>query len=71
MFYFKILKSNSYLTSPSIQNDTTFDKFINTTYEVDVPVIDNEWKYYIIKYGKEFLNSLYNRSTKKTLKGYV
>ena len=42
----KIVKYNSYLTSPSIHNDTTYDTFINITYEVDVPSIDNEWKDY-------------------------
>ena len=36
-FYtYKTDKSNSYLTRPSIQNDTTSYDFINTTYEVHV-----------------------------------
>ena len=48
----KTIKSNSYITSPSIHNDTNSDKFINTTYEVDLPSIDNEWEYYSIKYGE-------------------
>ena len=38
----KIYSSNSYLTSTLIHNDTPSDNFINTTYEVDVPSIDNE-----------------------------
>ena len=33
----KIIKSDSYLKSPPIHNETTSDNFINTTYEVDVP----------------------------------
>ena len=39
----KIVKSKSYLASPSIQNDTNFDNINNTPYEVYVPSIDNEW----------------------------
>ena len=39
----KTVKSNSYLKSPSFQNNTTSDNFSNTTYEVDVPSIDYEW----------------------------
>ena len=35
------VKSNSYLTSPSIHNDITSDHSINTTYEVYVTSIHN------------------------------
>ena len=35
--------SNSYLSSPLSHDDTTYDNFSNTKYEVDVPSIDNEW----------------------------
>ena len=45
------VSSNSYLTSPSIHNETTSDNFSNTTYEVYVPSSDNEWKYYTRKDG--------------------
>ena len=31
-----------YLTGSSINNDTTSDNFINITFEVDVPSIDND-----------------------------
>ena len=41
-YTYKTFSSNSYLTSPSISNDTTYDNFINTTYEVGVTSIDNE-----------------------------
>ena len=37
----KTVQSNSYLTSPSINNGTTSDQFINTTYEVDAPSVYN------------------------------
>ena len=40
------VKSNNYLPSPSIQNDTTSDRFGNTTYEVYAPSIDNKWEDY-------------------------
>ena len=63
----KTFSSNSYLTSPSIHNETTSDNFINTKYEVDLPSIYNEWKYYTIKYGEEYLNIQHNRSTNQTL----
>ena len=33
----KTVKPNSYLTSPSIQNETNSDNFRNNIYEVDVP----------------------------------
>ena len=46
----KTVSSNSYLNSPSIHNYTTYDNFSNTTYEVYVPPIENEWEYYAIKY---------------------
>ena len=45
-YTYKTGSSNSYLSSPSIHNDTTSDNFRNTTYEVDVPQIDNDWEYY-------------------------
>ena len=35
----RTIKSNSYLNSTPINNDTTSDNFSNTTYEVDVPLI--------------------------------
>ena len=38
----KTVKSNSFLTSPSIQNETTSDNFSNTTYEIYVTSIDNK-----------------------------
>ena len=53
------------------QNNTTSDNFSNDTYEVYVPSIDNEWKYYSIKDGEEFFNSNHNRSIKKTLKKHL
>ena len=52
----KTVKSNIYLTILSINNDTTSDNFINTTYEVYVLSIENDWEDYAIKYGKESLN---------------
>ena len=64
----KTMKQNSYLTSPSIKNNTTYDNFRNSTYELYVPPIDNEWEDYARKYGEEYLNSHHNRSTKNTLK---
>ena len=42
----KTVKSNSYLTSASIHNDTTSYNFRNNTYEVNVLSIENEWEYY-------------------------
>ena len=47
----KNVKPNIYLTSPSIQSDTTSDNFINTIYELYVPSIENYWEYYARKYG--------------------
>ena len=47
----KTVQSNSYFTSSPICNDETSDNLRNTTYEVDVPSIDNEWEDYAIKYG--------------------
>ena len=35
------VKSNVYLNSPSIHNDTTYDNFRYTTYDADVPPIEN------------------------------
>ena len=61
MFYLQNFSSNSYLTIPSIHNDTTSDNFINTKYEVYVPSIENEWEYRERKYGEEYLNSQHNR----------
>ena len=49
---YKTVKTNSHLTSPSIQNYTTYDNFINITYKADVPSIDNEWEEYARKYGE-------------------
>ena len=40
-FTSKTVKSNSYHTSPSINNDTTSDNFSNTKYETDVLSIYN------------------------------
>ena len=40
----KNVKSNSYINSPKIHNDTTSNNFINTTYEVYLPLIDNAWE---------------------------
>ena len=60
--------SNSYLKSPSIHNDTTYDNLSNTTYELNVLSIDNEWGYHAIKYGEASLNIQHNRSTNQTLK---
>ena len=37
----KTVKSNNYLTSPTNNNDTTSDHFIDTTYEVDILSMDN------------------------------
>ena len=48
----KTVKSNTYLISTSIQNDATSDNFSNTTNEVYVPSLDNEWEDYSIKYGE-------------------
>ena len=67
----KTVKSNSYLTSPSIHNDTTSDNFINTTYEVDAPSIDNVWEDYARKYKEEYLDSQHNRYTNQTLQRHV
>ena len=36
----KTFKSNDYLTSPSIHNDTNSDKLINTKYEVYIPLVE-------------------------------
>ena len=70
-FTSKPVKSNSYITCPSIKNDTASDNVSNTTYEVDVTSTDNEWKYCQIKYGEEYFNSNHSRSTKNTLKKHV
>ena len=67
----KTVKSNSYLASLSIHNDTTYDKFSNNTYEVYLQSIENEWVYYAIIYGKESFNGQHNRSKKQTLKQHV
>ena len=56
-YTFKTVLSYSYLTSTSIPNYTTYDNFGNTSYEVYVPLIDNEWEYYEVKDGEESLNS--------------
>ena len=63
--------SNRYITIPSIHFDIASDNFINTTYEVDVPSVDNEGKCYAGKDEEEFLNSQHNRSAKQTLKRHV
>ena len=65
------VKYNSYLTSPSIHNDTTSDNFITTPYEVDVQSIHNYWEDYATKYGEEHFNSHNNRSTQQTLKQHA
>ena len=67
----KTVKSNIYLTSPSSQNDTTSDKFINNTYEVDVPSIYNEWEDCARSYEEYYLNSFHNRYKKQTLEQHV
>ena len=54
--------------SPSIHNDTTYDKFSNTGYVVDVPSIAIKWEDYAIKDGGESLNIQHRRSIKQTLK---
>ena len=64
-------KSNCYLTSPSIHNYTTSDNFSNTKYEVDVPLIYNEWEDYARKDEESYLNSNHNMSTKHTIKRQV
>ena len=68
---YKTVSSNSYLTSPSNHNGTTSDKFINTTYEVYAPSIENEREDYARKYGEESLNIKHNMSTNQTLKQHV
>ena len=45
-------KSDNYLISLSIHNDKTYDNLINTTYEVDILSIDNDWEDYVEKYGE-------------------
>ena len=47
----KTVSSSIYLTSTSIHNGTTSDNFRNTTHELYVPSIGNEWEDYEIKYG--------------------
>ena len=49
----------------------TSDNFSNTTYEVDVPSIYNDWGDYERKYGEESLNINNSRSIKQTLKQHV
>ena len=41
-YTFKTVKSNIYLTSQSINNDTTYDNCSNNICEVDLPSIVNE-----------------------------
>ena len=67
----KTVSSNSYFIILSIHNDTTYDKFRNTTYEVYVPSTDNEWEDYTKKYGEEYHNIKHNRFIKQALKQHV
>ena len=65
------IKPNGYLTIPSIQGDTTSEYFRNTTYEADLPLIENEWEDYSRKYWEDYLNCHHNKSTKQILKLHI
>ena len=67
----KKVSSNSYLISKSINNDNTSDNCSNNKYGLYVTSIENEWEYYEIKYGEEYLNSQSNRFIKQTLNWHV
>ena len=67
----KTVKSNSYLISKSINNYTTSDNFINTTYKVDVTPIKNDWEYYKRNDGDETLISHNNRLTNQKLNIHI
>ena len=67
----KTFKSNDYLTTPSIHNDTNSDKLINTKYEVYIPLIEYEWEDYSRKYWEGYLNIHHTRSKNQKLKQHV
>ena len=45
-YTYKTVKSNSYLTIISTQNDTNSDNFDHSIYELDVPSTYNGWEGY-------------------------